>query len=87
MFGRTTIFTAILSAVIVAVALVAEATQFGRETLTFALVLFSVVLFIGVATFVRAVAINYEDARWSPSSPARSRVTCPRCWAADWWWT
>jgi len=64
MFGRATIFTAILSAVIVALALLAQATHFGNETLTIALVLLSVALFIGLATFVRGVAINLEDARW-----------------------
>jgi hypothetical protein len=64
MFGRATIFTAILSATLVALALLAQVTRFGRETLAFALVLFSVALFVGLATFVRSVAINYEDARW-----------------------
>jgi hypothetical protein len=64
MFGRTTIFIAILSATFVALALLAQATRFGRETLALAVVLFSVSLFIGVTTFVRCVAINYEDARW-----------------------
>jgi len=45
-------------------AYLAQATSFGRETMLFASVLLSVVLFIGLATFVRSVAINYEDARW-----------------------
>jgi hypothetical protein len=64
MFGRATAFIAILSGTLVALALLAQATRFGRETLLFALVLFTVCLFIGVATFVRSVAINFEDARW-----------------------
>ena len=64
MFGRTTIFVAILSGGVVALALLAQATDFRRETLWFALMLISVALFIGVATFIRSVAINYEDARW-----------------------
>jgi type III secretory pathway component EscS len=64
MFGRTTIFVAILSGTVVALALLAQATDFRREALSFALVLIAVVLFIGLATFVRSVAINYEDARW-----------------------
>lgn len=64
MFGRATIFVAVLSGTIIALALLAQATHFGRETLLFALVLFSVTLFIGLATFVRSVEINYEDARW-----------------------
>ncbi|SRR6266511_3865491 len=64
MFGRTTIFVAILSGTVVALALLAQATQFGPETLALALALISVTLLIGVATFARSVAINYEDARW-----------------------
>lgn len=62
--GRATTFIAILSGTLVALALLAQAMRFGRETLSFALVLFAVCLFIGLATFVRCVAINYEDARW-----------------------
>lgn len=64
MFGRTTIFVAILSGTVVALALLAQATNFRREMLWFALMLMSVALFIGLATFVRCVAINFEDARW-----------------------
>jgi hypothetical protein len=64
MFGRATIFIAVLSGTIVALALLAQATRFGREVLWFALLLVAVALFIGLATFVRSVAINHEDARW-----------------------
>jgi hypothetical protein len=64
MFGRATIFVGVLSGSIVGLALLAQATHFGRETLAFALVLLSVTLFIGIATFARSVAINFEDARW-----------------------
>src|SRR5437762_3548390 len=64
MFGRTTIFIGVLSGTIIALALLAQVTRFGYETLTFAAVLFAVSLFIGLATFVRCVAINLEDARW-----------------------
>jgi type III secretory pathway component EscS len=64
MFGRTTIFVAVLSGTVVALTFLAQATQFGRETLLYALLLIVVSLFIGVVTFVRCVAINYEDARW-----------------------
>lgn len=64
MFGRTTIFVAAISGTVVALALVAQATRFGPETLSFGLVMISVALLIGVTTFVRCVAINYEDARW-----------------------
>lgn len=64
MFGRTTIFIAILSGTVVALAFLAQATGFGRTTLLAAALLLSVALFIGVATFIRSVAINYEDALW-----------------------
>ena len=64
MFARATIFIAILSGTIVALALVAQATQFSRETLWVALLMIPVDLFIGVSTFVRSVKINVEDARW-----------------------
>jgi hypothetical protein len=64
MLGRATIFIGILSAIVVALALLAQATGFGRETLLVAALLMSVALFIGLTTFVRAVAINEEDARW-----------------------
>jgi hypothetical protein len=63
MFGRTTIFVAILSAIVIAVALLAQATQFRRETLLVALLLMAVALFIGLTTFARCVVINAEDAQ------------------------
>jgi len=64
MFGRTTIFVAVLSGFVIALALLAQATHFGRATLLIALLLMTVALFIGVTTFARSVAINFEDARW-----------------------
>jgi len=64
MFGRATIFIGVLSGTVIGLALIAQATQFGRETLLFAAVLFAVCLFIGLVTFIRCVAINFEDARW-----------------------
>jgi hypothetical protein len=63
MFSRATIFIAVLSGVVIALALVAQANGFGRLTLTIAVLLTAVALFIGIATFVRTVEINYEDAR------------------------
>src|SRR3954464_14361070 len=50
MFGRTTVFVAVLTGTVVALALLADATHFGPQTLAFALVLMSVALLIGVAT-------------------------------------
>jgi hypothetical protein len=64
MFGRVTVFVTILSATVIALTLMAEATHFGRETLLAGLLLVSVALFIGLVTFMRSVVINYEDAAW-----------------------
>jgi pyrimidine deaminase RibD-like protein len=61
--SRTTIFLTVLSAAVVALALVANATGFGPTTTTVALVLLPVVLLIGLATFVRLVEIGNEDMR------------------------
>lgn len=63
MFGRATIFVSILSATVVALAFLAQATHFGRETLSFALLMICVALFIGLVTFIRSVELNFEDAR------------------------
>ena len=60
--SRTTVFLTVLSAAVVALALVADATGFKGSFLTFALVLLPVVLFLGVATFARLVQINAHDA-------------------------
>lgn len=63
-FSRSSMFLATLSGSIVALALVAQATSFGPEFLVAALVILPVVLFIGLATFVRLVAVNGEDVLW-----------------------
>src|SRR2546426_11357409 len=62
MVGRTTIFVAVLSATVVALAVLAQANRFGPGFLWLALLLISVALLIGVATFFRGVVLNYEDA-------------------------
>ena len=59
--NRTTLFLTVLSASIIALALLADATGFGRHTTTLALVLLPVVLLLGIATYVRLVQINNED--------------------------
>jgi len=63
-FSRATMFLSVLSGAVVALALVAQITSFGETFLTFALLILPVVLFVGVATFVRLVQINHEDVRW-----------------------
>jgi hypothetical protein len=59
--SRATVFLTVLSASIVALALLADATGFGARTTTLALVLLPVVLLLGIATYVRLVRINTEE--------------------------
>ena len=59
--SRATVFLTVLSASIIALALLADATGFGPRTTTLALVLLPVVLLLGVATYVRLVQINNEE--------------------------
>ena len=59
--SRATVFMTVLSASIVALALLANATGFGPRTITLALVLLPVVLLLGIATYVRLVQINNEE--------------------------
>ena len=59
--SRATVFLTVLSASIIALALVANATGFGSETRTFGLVLLPVVLLLGIATHIRLIQINTEE--------------------------
>jgi hypothetical protein len=59
--SRANVFLTVLSAAIIALALLADATGFGAQTTTLALVLLPVVLLLGVATDVRLVQINTEE--------------------------
>jgi hypothetical protein len=59
--NRTAIFLSVLSAAIVALALLANATHLGTRTAAVALALLPVVLFLGVATHIRLVEINRAE--------------------------
>ncbi|HEU4542745.1 MAG TPA: hypothetical protein VFR23_16570 [Jiangellaceae bacterium] len=59
--SRATVFLTVLSASIIALALLADATGFGSQTTTLALVLLPVVLLLGIATYVRLIQINTEE--------------------------
>ena len=61
-FSRVAMFLSVLSGAVVALALVAG--SFREGVVTFALLILPVVLFLGMATFVRLVEINHEDVRW-----------------------
>ena len=62
--ARGALFIAALSGAVVALALVAQATDFGDGFVAFALVLLPVVFFLGVVTVARIAQINFEDAMW-----------------------
>ena len=63
-FARAGMFLTLLSGATVALALVAQATSFGQGFVVFALLILPVVLFVGLATYVRLLEINNEDYVW-----------------------
>ncbi len=60
-FSRAGMFLSALSGAIVALALVAQASDFGEGFRIFALVILPVVLFIGLTTLLRLGIANYHD--------------------------
>jgi hypothetical protein len=63
-FARAQMFLSVVSGSVIALALVAQASSFGSGFTAFALVLLPVVLFLGLTTYVRLVAVNHDVARW-----------------------
>jgi hypothetical protein len=61
-FNRAAMFLSTVAGAIVALALVAQASDFGSGFRRFALVILPVVLFVGVGTIFRLRASNYHDA-------------------------
>jgi hypothetical protein len=59
--SRATVFLTTLSATIIALALLADATGFGSQTTTLALVLLPLVFLLGIAAYARLVQINTEE--------------------------
>lgn len=62
-FSRAGMFLTTLTGATVALALVAQASAFGEAFTLFALVILPVVLFIGVATWIRLGVSNYHEAQ------------------------
>jgi hypothetical protein len=58
---RTTVFLTVLSAAIVASALLADATGFSDRAATLAVVLLALVLFLGLTTYLRLIQINHDE--------------------------
>ncbi len=63
-FARAGMFLTLLTGAVVALALVAQATDFGSAFMIFALLLLPVVFFVGSSTYVRLNEINDEDLVW-----------------------
>jgi hypothetical protein len=61
-FSRTGTFLTVLSATVVALSLVAQATDFGERFRTFALLVLPMALIVGLATYLRLVEADREDA-------------------------
>jgi hypothetical protein len=62
--GRVSLFLAIVSGALIALALVAQADHFGPVFVSIAIPMLSVVLFVGIATIARLAALNRDDFRW-----------------------
>jgi hypothetical protein len=62
-FSRASMFITVLSAAVVALALVAQATSFGPAFRIFALLTLPIVLLVGLATVIRLGDANTEDFR------------------------
>jgi hypothetical protein len=62
--ARVNIFLAILSGAMIALALVAQVDRFGRTFIAIAIPMLSIVLFAGIATVARLMALNRDDYRW-----------------------
>ena len=60
-FSRAAIFLTVVSATVVALALVARATAFGDGFTAFALLVLPVALFVGAATYIRLIEARIED--------------------------
>ena len=62
--SRVTIFLAILSGVLIALALVAQADHFGAIFISIAIPLLALVMFAGLITISRLTVLNGDDYRW-----------------------
>jgi hypothetical protein len=60
-YSRANIFLTVVSAAVVALALVAQATEFGDRFYLFALLVLPVALLIGVGTYIRLIDARTED--------------------------
>jgi hypothetical protein len=62
--GRVSIFLAVLSGSVIALALIAQADRFGTMFSAVAIFMLAVVFFVGVATVRRLLMLNHDDYKW-----------------------
>lgn len=63
-FSRVSMFLAVLSGAVIALALIAQADRFGTTFVLIAFLMLSAVIFVGVATIARLMGLNRDDMRW-----------------------
>ena len=63
-FSRVNMFFSVLTGAVIALALVAQAGRFNETFVVAAIVLLSIVIFVGIATIARVGQLNNEDALW-----------------------
>jgi hypothetical protein len=63
-FSRVNMFFSVLSGAVIALALIAQAGHFNETFLVAAILLLSIVIFVGVTTIARVGHLNSEDAHW-----------------------
>src|SRR5438270_9651752 len=62
--GRINMFLGILSGAVIALALVAQADQFGAAFISYAVFFLKKKMLVGVFTILRLTALNGDDFRW-----------------------
>jgi hypothetical protein len=63
-FSRVNMFFSVLSGAVIALALIAQAGHFNQTFVVAAILLLSIVIFVGVTTIARVARLNNEDAHW-----------------------
>jgi hypothetical protein len=63
-FSRVSMFFSVLSGAVISLALIAQAGRLGATFIVATILILSVVIFVGVATIVRLMAVNRDDLRW-----------------------
>jgi len=63
-FSRVSMFFSVLSGAVISLALIAQAGRFGETFIVAAILVLSIVIFVGVATISRLMKVNGDDLHW-----------------------